>query len=80
MAFTSTNVKHGVMGDLRYEIYSWKAVSVTGGSIITGLSTILHCNFENQTAQRGTISISGNTVSLSALTAGDTGTIMVFGY
>ena len=80
MAFSSSNTSKSIAGNLRMETHSFDSAGVTTGVISTGLGTILHVSLNNEVSEAdGKAVIDGQKVTLSGLTSGDTGTIVVFG-
>lgn len=81
MVFTSTMTHRTVSGNLRIEVWEWNSAGVTSGNIDTGLGKIVHTNFENKTAQRGTVddTTTSGRVALTGLTSNDVGRVVVYG-
>lgn len=81
MAFSATQVKQDVIGTSRMEVWSFNAASVTSGSFKVGMGVIHHVSINNEVSEaQGLVTKSGNEISISSLTANDTGTVLVIGY
>jgi hypothetical protein len=80
MAFSSTLVKTGVMGDMSYAIFTYNSAGVTTGTITT-LKGVLGVAWTPATIRASATidytSTPGNIV-IAGVTAGDTGTVIVF--
>lgn len=82
MAFEVTKVRTSVFGNMRIEIFNYVATAVTTGNIVTGISQIEHVSVNPDTLRASMTedhTTTAGTVTLAALTAGDKGTVMVFG-
>ena len=82
MAFTSTKVDAGVMGDLKYERYTYTSTGVTSGTIVTGLPAIGHSSWSPKTIRASSTyndTSTAGSVAFTGLTSGDTGELMVWG-
>ncbi|MEA2035891.1 MAG: hypothetical protein U9O94_00175 [Nanoarchaeota archaeon] len=83
MAFSSSLIEFGVMGDLKYEIHSLTDVTADSASTVT--TGMKHPKFASAVCEKAAsdqinvVSISGQTITLDASTADDDGKLMVFG-
>lgn len=80
MAFSSTIIKTGVIGDISYAIYSYSAASVTTGAITTPKG-ILHVAWTPATVRAGSTidyTTTDGTITIDGVTSNDTGFVMVF--
>ena len=83
MAYSASLTESGVMGDLRYEIYSVTDVANDSSSTITtamAMPMIAVGVVEKAASdQINVVSISGKTVTIDASTADDDGKVLVLG-
>ncbi len=83
MAFSVTLSEHGVMGDMRYELYSLTDVQDDSSSTFsTGMARprIAIPVIEKASGDSiDVVSISGRVITLDATTADDDGKLMVYG-
>lgn len=80
MAFSATRKRITVMGNLKAEVWEFNSAGVTTGSFSAGLGVVDHCEVNNEvTANTGKVARSGSLITLTGLTSGDTGTILVVG-
>lgn len=89
MAFSSTQVKHDLMGNTQVKFFSVDFAAVTSGHVKTGFSNVLAAFFNNAVSEaQGLVKInrdSGDTaaeaggVHISGVTLSDTGVLVVFG-
>lgn len=81
MAFSSELKGRTLAGNLKIEVHSFSAASVTSGSISAGMGTVLAAILQNEVTEgQGIVARSGQAVSLSGLTSNDTGTVTIIGY
>lgn len=82
MAFSSVQKKSDIQGTTKKVYYSFDAAGVTTGEIQTGLVGILHASLNNQgaAAAGAKMDFDGGKLTVSGLTANDTGTIEVIGF
>ena len=81
MAFSATKKARTLAGNIVMEVWAWDAASVTTGAFTCGLGTVLHISSNNNvTEDVGKWTVSGSTVTVTAVTSSDTGTVMVLGY
>lgn len=68
------------MGNLRAEVWEFNSAGVTTGSFQAGMGKVDHVELNNETTEAdGKVVKSGSTVTLSGLTSGDVGTVLVIG-
>lgn len=83
MAFSSSRAEQGVLGDLKYEVYTLTNVADDSSSyVITGLSNVVFASAVNEKAAGGVINVvsrDGSTVTVDAETANDDGKLFVLG-
>lgn len=81
MAFSSTKKASSIAGNVKLEIYSFDAASVTSGTVSVGMSTIFAAFVNNgvTAGQPQKVTWSGQLVTISDLTASDTGQLIVLG-
>lgn len=80
MAFSSSKVAQSLAGNLRMEIHSCNFDSVTTGDISIGIKNILFMVFNNEVSEaQGLVTKNGQKVTVSGVTANDTGSLLVIG-
>jgi len=80
MAFEKTIVQRTFLDGKRVEKHTFKADAVTTGVINSEIRYIEYVALKNDTlAFRGKAEFSGSDVTLSELTAGDVGSILIIG-
>jgi hypothetical protein len=89
MAFSSSVVKHDVIGSMQVKIVSCNFASVTTGLVKTGFSQVFAAVFNNGTTEaQGLVKINRNaaddgaevgSVNVSGVTSNDVGQLIVFG-
>lgn len=70
-------------GTIKIEIIAFNAASVTTGVISAHMShidSVIICNETSGSVANQKAAISGQNITLSALTSGDVGTVIVFGH
>lgn len=84
MSFSATISRQGVIGDLRYELYTLTDVQDDSGSTVkVGMKNPLMATpVVEKTASDliNVVSISGQTITLDASTSDDDGKLFVIGY
>ncbi len=80
MAFSATLKRESIWGNLRVQIWDVDFDSVTTGTIASGLSSVDHISFNNGVSEAQGLSVaSGSNVTVSGVTANDTGTVLIVG-
>jgi hypothetical protein len=80
MAFQATLKRQTLMGNLRAQVWEVDFDGVTTGTIASGLSEVDHISFNNEVSEDlGIASKSGSNVTVSGVTSGDTGTVLIVG-
>lgn len=81
MAFSSSKLASSLAGNVKLEIHSFNAASVTSGTISVGMSSIMAVFVNNATTAGGGHKAvwSGQTVTISDLTSNDLGQLIVLG-
>lgn len=81
MAFSSTKKASSLMGNLKVEIHSFDAASVTTGTISVGMSNIMAAFVNNGTTagQPQKVTWVGQLVTIASLTSDDVGQLIVIG-
>ena len=82
MAFSTTLVKQGVSGDMKYWIYILTDVQTSNSTFDVDGATVLymtHANNETDLDEQMGSSFSGITVTVTAATADDDGRVMIWG-
>ena len=83
MAYSATLTKFGVLGDLKYEIYTLTDVADdSSGTVVSRMLTPMIAIPVCEKAASDVInvvSISGQTITIDASTSGDDGKLMVIG-
>jgi len=80
MAFSATKQSRSIAGNVVIEIWSWNADAVTTGSFSCGLGTVQHISSNNEvTEDLGKWVDTGSLITVTGVTSGDTGTVMVVG-
>lgn len=81
MAFEKTLIVNSTIGNLKIVIYKFNTTESTTSGTISSPISIRAYSLANSTQQRGTITKTGNrTVSISNLSAGDSGFVILYGY
>lgn len=81
MAFSSVKKASSIAGNIKMEIHSFSAASVTTGTISAGMSNIFAVIVNNATtAGQGHKAVwSGQLVTISDLTSNDEGQVVILG-
>lgn len=81
MAFSSSKLASSIAGNVKMEIHSFDAASVTSGTISAGMSNIFAVFVNNGTTagQGHKATWSGQLVTISDLTSNDVGQLIILG-
>ena len=82
MAFTSTFVRKTVIGNLRMEIWTYSAASVTTGTVTSNLSQVEAVAWTPKTQTASAVidwTTTNGAAALTGLTTSDTGVIIFYG-
>lgn len=81
MAFSSSKKATTIAGNVKMEVYSFDAASVTSGTVSVGMSTIFAAFVNNGTTagQGHKVTWDGQLVTISDLTSNDVGQLLVIG-
>lgn len=80
MAFSATLKRQSLMGNLKVQVWDVDFAAVTTGTIESGLTEVDHISFNNLVSEaQGLSTKSGSDVTISGVTASDTGTVLIVG-